>query len=113
MPSLDFDTKSLPAKPPTHALPLPAFARVGIAVRQLRTNNHSPRQVMADRIWFLAFQGAGVWEFASFARGLEVFCCDSEVCCFGRGDAEGPGVFAAAFEGVVGPFVSVRWVLVV
>jgi hypothetical protein len=108
MPSLDFDTKSLPPKPPTHALPLPAFARISIAVRQLRTNDHPPRQLMADRIRFLAFQGAGVGEFASFARGLEVFWCDSEVCCSCGGDAEGPGVLAAAFEGAVGPFVSVR-----
>jgi hypothetical protein len=113
MPRLNLDTKSLPPKPPAHALPLPAFARISIAVRQLRANNHSPRQVMADRIRFLAFQGAGVGEFASFGRGLEVFWCDSEVCCSGGGEAEGPCVFAVAFEGAVGPFVSVRWVLVV
>jgi hypothetical protein len=55
-----------------------------------------------------AFQGTSIWEFASFARGLEVFWCDSEVCCSGGGDAEGPCVFAVAFEGAVGPFVSVR-----
>lgn len=60
MPSLDFDTEGLPPKPTTHPLPFSAFARIGIAVRQLRTNNHSPRQLVADRIWFLTFQGAGV-----------------------------------------------------
>jgi hypothetical protein len=108
MPSLNFDTKSLSPEPPAHALPLPAFARISIAVRQLRTNNHPPQQVMADRVRFLAFQGTSIWEFASFARGLEVFWCDSEVCCSGGGDAEGPCVFAVAFEGAVGPFVSVR-----
>jgi hypothetical protein len=60
MPSLDFDAESLPPKPPTDTLPLPALARISIAVRQLRTNNHSPGDLVADRIWFLAFQSAGV-----------------------------------------------------
>jgi hypothetical protein len=55
MASLDFDAESLPSKPTADPLPLPTLARIGIAVRQLRTNNHSPGHLMADRIWFLAF----------------------------------------------------------
>ena len=60
MPGLDFDAESLPPKPPSNPLPLPAFARISIAVRQLRAYNRSPRQLVADRLRFLAFQGAGV-----------------------------------------------------
>ena len=112
MPSLDFNTERLPPKPTTHTLPLPAFARISIAVRQLRTDNHSPGHFMADRIWFLAFQSAGVGQFADLGRCLEIFCRDSELCCSGGGDAEVPGVFAAAFEGAVGPFVSAGGMLV-
>jgi hypothetical protein len=112
MPSLDFDTESLPPEPASHPLPLPAFARIGIAVRQFRTNNYSPWHFMADRIWFLAFQSAGVGQFADLDRCLEIFCRNSELCCSGGGDAEGPGVFAAAFEGAVGPFVSAGGLLV-
>jgi hypothetical protein len=107
MPSLDFDTEGLSPKPPTHTLPLSAFARISIAVRQFRTNDHSPGHLVADRIWFLAFQSAGIGQFADLGRCLEVFCCDSEVGCSGRCDTKGPCVFAAAFEGAVGPFVSV------
>jgi hypothetical protein len=61
MSRLDFDTECLPPKPTTHPLPLPAFARISIAIRKLCTNNHSSGQLVADWIWFLAFQGAGVW----------------------------------------------------
>jgi uncharacterized caspase-like protein len=61
MASLDFDAESLSPKPTAYTLPFPALARISIAVLQLCTNNHSPRQLVADRIWLLTFQGAGVW----------------------------------------------------
>ena len=43
MAGLDFDAEVLPSKPTAHTLPLPAFAWIGIAVRQLCTYNNSPR----------------------------------------------------------------------
>lgn len=61
MASLDFDAESLPPKPTAYTLPFPALARISIAILQLSTNDHAPRQLMADRIWLLTFQGAGVW----------------------------------------------------